>query len=86
MKLKEGFVLSEVGGQTVVIPSGDIVDLKVVITLNETGKFLWEHLSVETDIDALVSALTEVYDVDKTTAEAHVNNFVKTLLERGFLA
>lgn len=86
MKLKEGFILSEVGGQTVVIPTGDIVDLKVVITLNETGKFLWEHLSVETDIDALVAALLAEYDVDQATAETHVKAFVKTLADNGFLA
>lgn len=86
MKLKDGFILSEVGGQTVVIPSGDIVDLKVVITLNDTGKFLWEHLMSETDVDSLVAALLLEYDVDKDTAAAHVQGFVKTLADNGFLA
>ncbi len=86
MKLKEGFILSEVGGQTVVIPTGDIVDLKVVITLNETGKFIWEHLTAETDVDTLVAKLLEEYDVDKETAETHVKAFVKTLADNGFLA
>jgi len=86
MKLKEGFILSEVGGQTVVIPSGDIIDLKVVITLNETGKFIWKHLSEETDIGALVDALLAEYDVDRATAEAHVKGFVKILEDNGFLA
>lgn len=86
MKLKEGFILSEVGGQTVVIPTGDIVDLKVVITLNETGKFIWEHLTSETDIDTLVEALLAEYDVDKETAELHVKAFTKTLSDNGFLA
>ncbi len=86
MKLKEGFILSEVGGQTVVIPSGDVVDLKVVITLNETGKFIWEHLNEETDVDALVDALLAEYDVEKAVAETHVKAFVKTLSDNGFLA
>lgn len=86
MKLKEGFILSEVGGQTVVIPSGDVVDLKVVITLNETGKFIWERLDEETDVDTLVNALLAEYDVEKAVAEAHVKAFVKTLSDNGFLA
>ncbi len=86
MKLKEGFILSEIGGQTVVIPTGDIVDLKVVITLNETGKFLWERLTSETDIDTLVEALLAEYEVDKETAETHVKGFVKTLTNNGYLA
>ena len=86
MKLKEGFILSEVGGQTVVIPTGDIVDLKVVITLNETGKFIWEQLALETDIDTVVDALLSEYDVDRETAETHVKAFVDTLASNGFLA
>ena len=86
MKLKEGFILSEVGGQTVVIPTGEIVDLKVVITLNETGKFIWEHLSEETSIQAVVDALLSEYDVERETAETHVTAFVKTLSDNGFLA
>ncbi len=86
MKLKEGFILSEVGGQTVVIPTGEIVDLKVVITLNDTGKFIWEHLSEETDMDTVVDALLGEYDVSRETAEAHVRSFVETLEKNGFLA
>lgn len=86
MKLKEGFILSEVGGQIVAIPTGEIVDLKVVITLNETGKFIWEHLSEETDIDTVVDALLAEYDVERETAEAHVRTFVETLEKNGFLA
>lgn len=86
MKLKEGFILSEVGGQTVVIPTGEIVDLKVVITLNDTGKFIWEHLSEETDMDTVVAALLGEYDVSRETAETHVRSFVETLEKNGFLA
>ena len=86
MKLKEGFILSEVAGKTVVIPTGDMMDLKAVITLNDTGKFLWEHLSEETDTEALVAALLDAYDVDTETAQAHVAAFVDTLAANGFLA
>ena len=86
MKLKEGFILSEVGGQTVVIPTGDIVDLKAVITLNETGKFIWERLSEETETETVVQALLDEYDVDRETAAAHVKAFIDTLEKHGFLA
>ena len=86
MKLKEGFILSEVGGQTVVIPTGDIVDLKAVITLNETGKFIWERLSEETEAETVVQALLDEYDVDRETAAAHVKAFIDTLEKHGFLA
>ena len=44
LKLKEGFILREIGGEIMVIPSGDELDLNMMITLNETGRFLWERL------------------------------------------
>ena len=44
MKLKEGFILRTVAGETVALPTGGVTNLDMMITLNETGKFLWEKL------------------------------------------
>ena len=86
MKLKDGFILREVAGQIVVLPSGDDLDLNMMITLNEVGKFIWVLLEKETDEAAIVAAILEEYDVDRTTAEAAVAGFVRKLNEHGFLA
>ena len=86
MKLKDGFILRTVAGQTVVLPTGGELDLNVMITLNETGAFLWEHLQDETDETALVAALLGEYEVDEATAKMAVENFVAKLRENGFLA
>ena len=85
MKLKEGFLMRTVAGKTVVLPTGDELDLNMMITLNETGAFLWERLNEETSEDALVKALLGEYDVDEVTARAAVVNFVKKLSDHGFL-
>lgn len=85
MKLKDGFVLRQVAGQTVVLPCGDALDLNMMITLNDTGTFLWERLREETDQDALVSALLEEYDVDAPTARKAVSAFLEKLAAHGFL-
>lgn len=86
LKLKEGFVLREVAGQTVVLPTGDEMDLNVMITLNGTGRFLWERLETGTTEDALVAALLAEYDVDENTARESVQRFVAKLAEKEFLA
>ena len=86
MKLKDGFVLRDVAGQTVVLPSGDDLDLNMMITLNETGKFLWERIADGADEAGLVNALLAEYDVDADTARASVQRFVKKLCENGFIA
>ena len=86
MKLKDGFLLREVAGQTVVLPTGGELDLNMMITLNDTAAFLWEQLQKETDEAALVAALLGEYEVDEATAQKAVADFVAKLREHGFLA
>ena len=85
MKIKEGFILREVAGDTIVMPGGDI-ELNGMITLNETGAFLWKLLETETTEEELARAIVKEYSVDEETAAAAVHNFVEKLKEHEFLA
>ena len=85
MKIKEGFLLRQVAGQTVVLPTGDELDLNMMITLNGTGAFLWDLLQNETTEEELVKALLAEYDVDEERAKASVAAFVNKLRENEFL-
>lgn len=85
MKIKDGFLLRTVAGQHVVLPESDTLNLNMMITLNETGCFLWEQMQEETDEAALVEALLNEYAVDKATATDAVATFVKKLDDNGFL-
>ena len=86
MKIREGFLLRRIAGQTVVLPAGDVLDLNIMISLNETGAFLWEHLQHETEEAALTAALLAEYAVDEATAAASVAAFLGKLRHRGFLS
>jgi len=86
MKLKNGFVLREVAGEIVVIPSGADLDLNMMITLNDTGRFLWEKLEAGAEEGELVQDLLKEYDVDQATAQKAVDAFVARLKELDFLA
>lgn len=86
MKLKDGFVLRTVAGENVVLPSGDELNLNMMITLNDTGRFLWEKLEAGAEVEDLVAALLAEYDVEEATARAAVERFVAKLNENGFLA
>jgi hypothetical protein len=57
----------------------------MMITLNETGAFLWERLNEDTCVEALVAALLSEYDVDNETAQKAVEAFVQKLNDHGFL-
>ena len=86
MKIKDEFILREVASEIVVIPTGDTWDLNMMITLNETGAFLWRQLEQDTDEAAMVAALLSEYDVDEETARTSVSAFVSKLKEHDFLA
>lgn len=85
MRIKDGFVLRTVAGQNVVLPSGDELNLNMMITLNETGAFLWERLQQDTSEEKLVQALLEEYEVDEKNALASVRRFVGELKDHALL-
>ena len=85
MQLKDGFILRSVAGENVVVPTGEDLNLNMMITLNETGKLLWERLSQGAGEEELVALLLKEYEVDEETAKAHVARFVGKMRENGFL-
>lgn len=86
MKLKDGFILRTVAGETVVLPTAGVTNFDMMITLNDTGKFLWERLAVGAEEAELVSALLAEYDVTEELATQSVTAFVARLKELDFLA
>ena len=86
MKLKDGFILRTVAGETVVLPAAGVTDFDMMITLNDTGKFLWERLAVGAEEADLVKDLLAEYDVTEGIAASSVAAFVARLKELDFLA
>lgn len=86
MKIKDNYILREVAGENLVVPLGEAgINFNSVITVNETGKFLWEQLSGDITQEQLTAALLNEYDVDEITASRDVESFVKSLKDNGIL-
>lgn len=86
MKIKSGYLLRNVAAVNIIVPVGErVIDFKGLMTLNETGAFLWRLLQQETDERALVQALMDQYEVDLETARADVAEFVASVREAGAL-
>lgn len=84
MKIKEGFMLRSIAGSNIVVPVGAVaLDFNGMITLNDSGAFLWRVLEKGSDIDGMVDALLAEYDVDAQTARTCCEDFVKKLDEAG---
>ena len=85
MKIKNGFVVREVGGENVVVPVGEMSKVfHGMINLNETGAVLWKFFSEEHTLEEGVAALLNEYDVGEEIARADVETFMKTIQENGF--
>ena len=87
MKIAEGFVLKNIAGTNVVVPLGEnTVSFKAIITLNETGAFLWQQLETEKTPDEILKAMLSEYAVDEATAKADIIEFVENLKKASLLA
>ena len=79
MKIKKGFVLKDICGESIIVAEGkENIDFTKIISMNESSTFLWESVKdKEFDAETLKHLLCEEYDVDDATAE----NDAKALLD-----
>lgn len=86
MKIKEGFLLRNIAGSNIVVPVGATsVDFNGMITLNDSGAFLWKELEKGGDEETLTAALLREYDVDEATARSSAIDYIRKLDEAGVL-
>ena len=86
MKIKKGFVIRVVGGESVVVPVGELSKtFHGMINLNETGAFLWRFFTEEHTVEEGVDALCGEYEVERELAQTDVEKFVEILTQNGFV-
>lgn len=84
MKIKDGYLLSEVAGNHVVVPVGN-VSFNGMLNLNETGVLIWKKLEQGCQEADLVAAFLDEYDVSEERAKEDIAIFVKKLREAGVI-
>lgn len=87
MKIKDGFVLEQVGDSYLAVAVGDRADsFSGLVRMNGTGAFLW-NLMVEADItrEELLDKLLATYEVDREIALADIIAFETKLRNGGIL-
>ena len=78
--------MREIAGEYILIPVGAAaLEFQGIMTLNESGLFLWRMLQEECTEEKLVLALTEEYEVDIPTAQADVKKFLFQLQQNNAL-
>ena len=86
MKIKKEFITRTIAGETVVVPTGAAAArLNGMITLNDTGAFIWKFLQEEHTKEELLAAMLEEFEVDEACAREDIKGFTAVLMEQGML-
>ena len=73
MKRSSGFLMRQVAGRYVLAPVGETVKIfSGMITMNATGKFLWDLMEQDQTVDSLAQALVDTYSVEFEKAKEDV--------------
>lgn len=87
MRVDKEFVLREIAGDYIIIPTGKtVLEFNGLITVNEVGVSLWKMLQEEVTIEDLVQGILEEYDVEEEVAREDIQEFLDTLIDGGVLA
>ena len=76
MEIRKQLVKRNIAGDVILVPIGDAsLELKGLVTLNETGELLWDRLPQAAE----AAALRAEYDVDEPTALQDAQAFLDAL-------
>ena len=80
MNVRKQLVKRTIAGDVILVPVGDaLLELKGLLTLNETGERMWDLLLQCDTEEALVQHMLEEYEVDEATLRTDVREFLAQL-------
>lgn len=87
MKIQKDFILREIAGDFVLVPTGNTaMEFNGLIAINEIGSFLWKNLQSEITREQLVQKVLEEYEIDSETVKKDVDQFLSKLVNAGIVA
>lgn len=86
MKVRSDYIMRDVAGTFVVIPTGMAsASLNGIITLNKTGAYLYKALEEEKTEQELLDSMTRDFNIDEVIAQQDVGEFISKLREAKLL-
>lgn len=84
MKIKEGYRLRKVGSKSIVVALGGI-NYTGLITVNESGTFIWNMLEKGAEINEVTAALAKECNVSEDDIKGEVAEFIEKLKGEGLV-
>jgi len=73
-------VTRKTGNEYVLVPvANNIADMNSVYTLNETGAFVWDLIDGNRNIEEIITALTEEYNINRQSASEDVISLINNM-------
>lgn len=86
MRINKEFVLREIAGDYIIIPTGTtVLEFNGLITVNEVGVTIWNMLQEEVTMDELVQGVLAEYEVEEEVARKDIQEFLGELVKGGIL-
>ena len=87
MRMKDEYVLTELGNEFTAVPIGQAAEaFHGIIRLNETGAFIWRALSEGMSVEQLAEKMLKEYDgLSIEKAEESICSFIEKLRSEGIL-
>ena len=80
MKAKKGFVLRNIAGDNVLMPTDEnISKFNGVLLMNEAAAFVWEKLNSSISRQELLTAILDEYEIDEKTASSDLDALLEKL-------
>jgi sensor domain CHASE-containing protein len=80
LKIDKEYVLRQIGDDYIIVPVGQAaLSFNGMITVNETGAFLWEQLVEGTNKEEMLRTLMESYEVAQEEASRDIDEFLEVL-------
>lgn len=86
MKLKKNYVLRKVADTWVVLPLDDqTMNFNGMLTLNESGAFIWKTLEKSCTREELIDVILNEYAVPRDQALKDLDEFLLKIIDAGCL-
>lgn len=86
MKRIKEYIRRDIAGEIILVPAGQTAeDFNGMLTVTDSGAFIWEHLEEARDFNHLVELILDEYEVDRETAAQDASAFLMQMLQAGMV-
>ena len=87
MKIKKDFVLREIAGEYILIPTGTTTqEFNGLITINDVAAFIWKNIENVSSIDEMINLVLDEYEVEEDVVRNDIQEFVNQLKKADMIA